>query len=409
MEGYNIIKTIGAGAMGQVYLAKNNHGIYYAIKESADFSSGEDKESQLSLKSLQKEANLLSCIKHPGLPRYYKSFNNKSRMYVVMEYIEGDTLEKKLEESVKPFSEKRGLSYGIQLCEILFYLHTLSPEPVIYRDLKPANIIITEKNTVRLIDFGVARRYDPKKICDTIRLGTPGYAAPEQYRTKGQSTPRSDIYSLGIVLHEIFTLHDPSVTPFKLPSIRHLNPNISEELEYMIKKAVSLDQRDRYVDMGLFREELLTYYDETFGYYVSPYSKSSPYMEIGHSPSIREISDPFTGKGSFRPELISDGVNLNISPGKSEFIPVFHSVPLPEKHDVSSLNENLNLPEKIIFNTYAFIKGFLGFLFTNPDSLGTMSVVIAICICIVFFQPATALIVFLIGLFITFIRYLAGL
>jgi len=273
--GYEIIRPLGKGGMASVYLAKQD-GIFYAIKR-LDFSSKEEKS--LAVDTFQREIVFLKDIKHPGLPIYYKSFRHRDFFHIVLEYIEGESLENIILNRTEPFSEKKVLEWAIQLCDILFYLHTLSPEPVIYRDLKPGNIIITKEDVIRLIDFGVARRYDPNKDQDTIRLGTPGYAAPEQCRAGGQTTPRTDIYSLGVLLHQLLTLHDPSITPFRLPPIRSLNPEVSEQLEWIINKASSLDSRDRYIDTGLFREELLDYYKEKFGFFTSPYDKQLPYMK----------------------------------------------------------------------------------------------------------------------------------
>lgn len=289
IEGYEIIETIGKGAMSRVFGAKKDN-LSYAIKETiSEFSSTE--EENLVLNSFKREADLLFDINHPGLPKFHKRFEHNEKFYIVMEYIKGKSLEDIIKGSTEPLEEKKVLNYGIQLCEILFYLHTLSPEPVIYRDLKPANIIITEGDTVRLIDFGVARRYDPNKDCDTVRLGTPGYAAPEQCRKKGQSIPQSDIYALGVVLHQLLTLYDPSVTPFKLPPIRKLNSNVSEQLEWIINKAINLDLRDRYLDTGLFKDELIEYYEEKFTYFTSPYKKDLPYMKEKYflSPDIPSL------------------------------------------------------------------------------------------------------------------------
>lgn len=277
IEGYEITETIGKGAMSRVYGAKKDN-LSYAIKETISEFSGNEEEN-LILNSFKREADLLFDINHTGIPKFYKRFEHNGKFYIVMEYIKGKSLEDIIKGSTEPLEEKKVLNYGIQLCEILFYLHTLSPEPVIYRDLKPANIIITEGDTVRLIDFGVARRYDPNKDCDTVRLGTPGYAAPEQCRKKGQSIPQSDIYALGVVLHQLLTLYDPSITPFKLPPIRKLNSNISEQLEWIINKAINLDLRDRYLDTGLFKDELIEYYEENFIPFRSPYSKNNPYRK----------------------------------------------------------------------------------------------------------------------------------
>jgi len=268
-KNYKIISTLGEGAMSRVYLAEKEK-TFYAIKESSTgFSSPE--EEKIWRNSFLCEADLLYNINHPGLPKYYKNFKYNNKMYIVMEYIKGISLEDIIKASVKPPEEKRVLNWGIQLCEILFYLHTMKPSSIIYRDLKPSNIIITEGDNLRLIDLGVARHYDPAKDCDTVRLGTPGYAAPEQCRKKGQSTPLSDIYALGVVIHQLLTLHDPTVTPFKFPNIRKLNNTVSEQLEWIINKALNLDPKDRYIDTGLFRDELHDYYEENFGTFTSMY------------------------------------------------------------------------------------------------------------------------------------------
>jgi len=277
IEGYEIIEILGKGAMSTVYLAQKK-GRVYAVKElKTEFSSPEEK--RIFTDVFNREAALLFSINHPGISRYYRRFKHNDRLYIVMEYIKGISLEDTLKGSEKPLDEKKAIEWGIELCDILFYLHTHKPEPVIYRDLKPANIIIAEDGTVRLIDFGVARRYDPEKDCDTVRLGTPGYAAPEQCRKKGQSIPQSDIYALGVVLHQMLTLNDPSLTPFKLPPVRKLNPGVSEQLEWIIHKAINTDPRDRYIDTGLFKEELVDYYEENCGHFISPYKKVLPSIQ----------------------------------------------------------------------------------------------------------------------------------
>ena len=274
IENYEIVKLLGKGSMGRVYLA-NRGGSSYAIKETLGYYS--EEERSIGVTAFIKEAEFLERVSHPALPKYYSLFNYKNKKYLVMEYIGGVSMEKMIESAASPFRDKLVLYWSIQLCEILFYLHTLSPEPVIYRDLKPSNLMVTNENIIRVIDFGVARRYDPSKDSDTIRLGTPGYAAPEQCRRQGQSTPRSDIYALGIVMHQLLTLHDPSITPFQLPSVKKLNPSVSEQLENIINKATGLKPADRYLDAELMRDELLNYYKIHFGPYSSPYRIALPF------------------------------------------------------------------------------------------------------------------------------------
>ncbi len=274
IEGYEIIEIIGNGAMSNVYLGKKDNN-FYAVKElKSEFSSPE--EEKVLKNAFEREADLLLNMFHPGVPAFHKFFTHRGSSYIIMEYIKGQNLEDIIKSSEKPFDEKKSLNWTIQICEILFFLHTLSPEPVIFRDLKPSNIIVTEGDIVRLIDFGVARRYDPSRDSDTVRLGTPGYAAPEQYRKKGQSLPQSDIYALGIILYQLLTLYDPSVTPLKLPPLRKLNGDISEQLEWITNKAINLDIRDRYLDAGLFRDELVDYYEEKFTPLLPPILKICP-------------------------------------------------------------------------------------------------------------------------------------
>jgi len=307
VEGYEIIETIGNGAMSTVYLGKKDNS-YFAIKELiSEISSTEERK--LLINVFHREADILFNMFHPGIPRFYKNFTINEKSYIVMEYIKGINLEDIIKNSTLPFDEQKALNWAIQICEILCYLHNLSPEPVIYRDLKPSNIIITEGDIVRVIDFGVARRYDPSKDCDTVRLGTPGYAAPEQCRNKGQSIPQSDIYALGVVLHQLLTLYDPSVTPFKLPLVRKLNSVISEQLEWIINKAINPDPKARYIDTGLFRDELLDYYEEYFTPFTSPYSEQLPYIKEKHSlnltfPGWSSFFLKFQPSLSFSPHLI---------------------------------------------------------------------------------------------------------
>ena len=264
----------------------------YAQVSKSEFSSPE--EEKILINAFHREADLLFTMEHPGIPRFYKSFRHNGKSYIVMEYIKGTALEEIIKGSTTTFEEKRALHLGIQVCEILCYLHNLSPEPVIYRDLKPSNIIITEESIVRLIDFGVARRYYPSKDYDTVRLGTPGYAAPEQCRKKGQSIPQSDMYALGVLMHQLLTLYEPSVTPFKLPAVRSLNATASEQLEYIINKSINLDPRDRYIDTGLFRDEMVEYYEEHFGSFTSPYGKNLPDIKERSSSTLTSFSQLFS-------------------------------------------------------------------------------------------------------------------
>ncbi|MEQ8225228.1 MAG: serine/threonine-protein kinase, partial [Candidatus Eremiobacterota bacterium] len=272
IKSYTIIRPLGKGGMAQVYLGSKNSR-YYAIKEVSEFSSSEQEE--VAIKSFEKEADILSDTRHPGLPVYYETFMYGNKIYLVMEYIEGNSMEELINSSPVPIDIKRSVTWTIHLCEILFYLHNLSPEPVIYRDMKPANVIITHDGRARLVDFGIARRYDPLKHADTFRLGTPGYAAPEQFKKDSQTTPCADIYALGVLLYQTITKYDPTITPFKFPTLRSLNPSIPAKLEYILQKAMHLDCARRYRDIDEFKDDLIRFYEENYEPFMSPYDVES--------------------------------------------------------------------------------------------------------------------------------------
>jgi len=265
---YIIEALIGKGGMGKVYLAtaRKHPGLRFAIKELLDvFPSMEERLHAIN--ALKKECEMLSNLRHPRLPRIVEQFSEYEKEYLVMEYVEGITLEEKITQSNYPLDERDALLIAIQLAEVLHFLHTVPPYPIIYRDLKPSNIILQpgQNINIKLVDFGVARFYHPDKSGDTVRFGSPGYAAPEQYRREIQSIPRSDIYSLGVIMHQLLTLHDPTLTPFKFSPIRSINPLVTEQLEWIILKALERDPAKRYQDMDFFREELKEYYRDNFG------------------------------------------------------------------------------------------------------------------------------------------------
>lgn len=321
IRGYRVIKTLGTGGMGKVYLVeKDNYS--YALKEIMSFENSQEKK--LAMKTFKQEIKVLKSINHPAFPAEYDYFQDKNKIYILMEYVKGKSMEELISKAEKPFCEYDVLRWSLQLCEVLFYLHTLKPQPVIYRDLKPSNIIITDENMVRLVDFGVARYYDPRKNSDTIRLGTPGYAAPEQCKKEGQSTPRTDIYALGVLLHQLLTLQDPSKTPFRLPPVKQFNPIIDDQLEWIIKKAISLNQRDRYLDADLFKEEFLDYYNEKYGSYKSPYEGKEA---LAIDPARLKSTLTGSEKPVHKPLAIISTLFLFMLIGGISYFPSYFSIP----------------------------------------------------------------------------------
>jgi serine/threonine-protein kinase len=247
-ERYIVEGILGKGGMGTVYLARNiNTDTYWAIKE-IDMRS----DRQINLAA---EPNLLKKLDHPALPRLFDIIEQDGFLYMISDYIDGVSLDKKLTEEGR-FAEEIVVDWGIQLCKALDYLHSIRPNPIIYRDIKPSNIMLTEKGKLKLIDFGTAREYKPQSDADTVYIGTRGYAAPEQFGT-GQTSAVSDIYSMGITLHHLLTGKSPVEAPYKLRPIRYYDRQLSAELEAIIGKCTSEAMEDRYQSVLELMEDLL--------------------------------------------------------------------------------------------------------------------------------------------------------
>ena len=240
---YEVLREIGRGGMSVVYLAMDKRlNKQWAIKEFR--KDKDDASKQVALKALLDEANLMKKLDHPTLPRIVDIIDNNQTVYVIMDYIEGESLNKVLDAyGAQP--QEAVIEWAKQLSEVLDYLHTQNP-PVIYRDMKPANIMLKPDGTVRLIDFGIAREYKEGKEGDTEAIGTRGYAAPEQFGGRGQTDARTDIYSLGVTLYHLVTGKNPAEPPYEIYPIRHWNPLFSSGLEWLIQKCTQLNPNDRY-------------------------------------------------------------------------------------------------------------------------------------------------------------------
>ncbi len=237
---YEILKEIGKGGMSVVYLSMDkNLNKQWAVKEIRKQGSG--KNDDIVVHSLLAEANMMKRLDHPALPRIVDIIDNGITIFVVMDYIEGESLDKILaSEGVQ--SEELVIGWAKQLCDALSYLHSQKP-PIIYRDMKPANVMLKPEGNIKIIDFGIAREYKELSLADTTVLGTKGYAPPEQY--SGQTDQRSDIFALGMTMHHLLTGVDPRTKKAYAP-VRQWNPEVSEGIEAIIDKCVQPAAENRY-------------------------------------------------------------------------------------------------------------------------------------------------------------------
>ncbi|MGO9681324.1 MAG: protein kinase domain-containing protein [Beijerinckiaceae bacterium] len=251
---YRVVRRIGGGGMKQVYLAGDTRlaDRSCALAEMID-SLADPAERQVAAASFQREADLLAGLEHENIVRIYDRLSEGSRHYLVMEYVEGQTLEQKLESaSDKKLDEKTVIEAALQVLGALEYLHGQNP-PVVYRDLKPANVMVRANGRIKLIDFGIARLFIPKKTATMV--GTQGYAPPEQY--EGKAEPRSDLYALGVTMFHLLTGWDPALhPPFMFPQIQSLRPDLNPELAALIGEAMALEASRRIASAAEFRRRL---------------------------------------------------------------------------------------------------------------------------------------------------------
>src|SRR3989442_281510 len=241
---FKIVKVLGEDGMGTVYKVEllDRPGNYCAVKELLINPSTSEEERKTAIKRFNKEIDLLFGLKHPRIPSFMLSFQERGNYYFVMEFVPGKSLDKILEENKGPLNEEDVIKWMMQVCEALSYIHSFNP-PIILRDLKPGNVMVTPNGDVQLIDFGIARRFDPNKRTNTENLGTISYASPEHLgslaapgkprnapnspKTLVQTDARSDIYSLGATMYHLLTNYEPD--PIQTPaqgSLRTTNPRL---------------------------------------------------------------------------------------------------------------------------------------------------------------------------------------
>jgi len=248
---YYITRVIKEGGQGAVFEAIGDDGRIYAIKQMLDRFT-DPRERDEAIARFEAEAKILERLRHPRIPRIYVDFKDEGYHYLAMDFVRGSDLEDIIRRE-RYIPEERALRWADQICDVLEYLHQQKP-PIIFRDLKPSNIMIEPDGNIKLIDFGIAKVLQPSQR--GTQIGTPGYAPPEQYQ--GIATPESDIFSLGATLHHMLTGRDPrDEPPFSFPPVYALRPNISKRTSDAIQKALQMKPEDRYKSVAEFRRALL--------------------------------------------------------------------------------------------------------------------------------------------------------
>lgn len=242
---YRVMQRVGGGGMALVFRVEEvSSGKQWALK-MLHLSSNKPEDLKEARDLFQQEAELLTNLDHLHLPKVVDHFDESKQSFLVMEFIEGETLEKHLEIANRPLPEIPVLRWMVQICEVLDYLHNQKPA-IIFRDLKPGNIMLSNDGVIKLIDFGIARTYKPKKKKDTVSMGSANYAPLEQWG-KGQTDARSDVYALGATMYHLLTDELPplaSEPTFILPT--DIYPALSLEIEQIILKAMQIKPNDRY-------------------------------------------------------------------------------------------------------------------------------------------------------------------
>jgi len=259
VERYLIQEVVGVGGMSAVYRARDLHFPnivkLVAIKEMLTQVS-DPAVRETMFRNFEREAHIIASLSHPAIPHIYDYFTIGDRAYLVLEYINGQDLENLLQNTEGFLPEAQVLAWGIELCDVLHYLHTRQPAPVIFRDMKPSNVMLTQSGKIMVVDFGIAKLFQSGQ--KGTMIGTEGYAPPEQYR--GEATPLVDIYALGATLHHLLTRRDPRMEPpfsFHERPVREINPSVSPELAAVIERAVSYDPAGRFQSALEMKEAML--------------------------------------------------------------------------------------------------------------------------------------------------------
>lgn len=247
-DRYRIVGTLGAGGFSSVYQARDmrfsNVTKLCAVKEML-ISTPDPKMRELTIKSFEREASMLATLDHAAIPKVTDYFTDGDRSYLILDLVRGKDLEHWLEEHKDLLDQETVIEWTIQLCDALAHLHEQKPQPIVFRDVKPSNIMLDQHNRIRLIDFGIAKVFETGD--KGTMIGTEGYSPPEQYR--GQAEPSGDIYALGATLHHLLTKQDPRLEPpftFAERPINKVNPHVSPAFEAIIMRCLNYDPKERF-------------------------------------------------------------------------------------------------------------------------------------------------------------------
>jgi len=308
-DRYLVQKVIGSGGMGSVYLAKDLHFTkaekLVALKEL--FIRTNDSEIRKTIiQNFEREANILAMLDHPAIPKIFDTFTIDTRSYLILELVRGENLESILRSSPTFLPLDTVILWAIELCEVLSYLHHHKPLPIIFRDLKPSNILINENGRITLVDFGIAR---PFQIGSKgTMIGTEGYSSPEQYR--GDASVKTDIYSLGATLHHLLSRIDPrNEAPFSFADrpISTFNPEITSEIEEVITRSLQYDPEDRFATIEDFKKALINAAERS-GIYLNLEDQNAPKQDQSR-PDPNKVWT-FTAKDEIRGSAVLDEGNV---------------------------------------------------------------------------------------------------
>jgi serine/threonine protein kinase len=325
-QRYLILGQIGRGGMGAVYKAEDTRFSrrYVAIKEMSQAHLN-TVELEMAIARFQQEADMLASLVHPNLPRITDRFSDQERSYLVMDFIDGKTLLQLIKEAPNhQLPVAQVLYYARQLCDVLIYLHGHQP-PIIFRDLKPTNVMITPRDQVFLIDFGIARSFKEGKSQDTFFLGSPGYAPPEQHGY-AQTNPRSDLYGLGATLHYCLTGRDPFYAPdrFSFPPVQQLNPQVPPELDQLIQHLVAQNEWERPTSAREVQQALMRMSQEASAHtstVLPPMTPATPAPAINPASAPTQYASPAIGSNDNRAGAAPGSSTTPVMPSASSSIP----------------------------------------------------------------------------------------